>query len=140
MSNGRVRTIQTIGAAGAQAAVAAAEREARANGWALSIAVVDVAGDLLAFHRMDGISPVSIDVAIAKARTVARFGAPSKRLQDSLEQGQFAVLAIPGVTPLGGGVPILINKVMIGAVATSGGTVEQDVQAAKAGAAAALAE
>jgi glc operon protein GlcG len=140
MASERVSIRRTVSAEGARIALDAAVAEARANGWNFSIAVADAAGDLLAFYRMDGSVPVSIDASILKARTVARFGAPSKRLQEMLDGGQLAVLAIPGVAPLGGGVPILLDKVLIGTVGVSGGTVDQDVQVAKVGARAATAE
>jgi glc operon protein GlcG len=138
MSDDFVIARPVISAAGARAALDAALDAAKREARAFSIAVVDTAGDLLAFQRMDGSASVSIDAAIVKARTTARFGAPSKRLQDMLEGGQLAILAVPGVAPLGGGVPILLDKVMIGAVGVSGGTVDEDVRIAKAGAAAAL--
>lgn len=134
-----VATAQHITSEGAQAAIAASVAEAQKQGWAFSIAVTDTSGDLLAFYRMEGAARVSGDAAILKARTTARFGAPSRKLHEMLDAGNLAVLTLPGVAPLGGGVPILYGKKMIGAIGVSGGALEDDIQVAKAGAAAAIA-
>lgn len=128
-----MRTVSLLTEVGARAVVDAAVREARANGWALAIAVYDSCAQLLAFHRMDGAKPVTIDTALAKAKGAANLGVPTVRLRDMLVDGDTSLLAIPGVVPLGGGVPIVVDGHMLGAVGVSGGTTEEDIQVAEAG-------
>jgi uncharacterized protein GlcG (DUF336 family) len=127
----------TVGAAGARAAIDAAEAEARRLGKPLTIAVVDSGGELLALHRMDGAVRVSVDSAIVKARTVIRTGVASAVIQDMLDAGHLSVMLMPGTAAMGGA--ILFDGVVIGAVAASGDTVETDVRVAEAGARAVLA-
>lgn len=133
MSGAVTRSVTILGEAGARAAIDAAVAEARGNGWAFGIAVVDSFAQLIAFHRMDGANIVTIETAMAKAASAARLGISSDRLRDLLETGTLSALAIPGVVPLGGGVPIMHDGVMVGAIGVSGGTLEQDVQVAMAG-------
>jgi glc operon protein GlcG len=133
VSEAIVRTVPVLTEAGARTAIDAAVAEARANGWAFGIAVVDSFAELLAFHRMDGSNIVTIETAMTKAKSAARMGMPTVRLRDMLDAGALSVLTIPGVVPLGGGVPIVHQGVMIGAIGVSGGTLEQDIQVAKAG-------
>ena len=116
-------------------AMAAAEAEALANGWKLSIAVVDAHGELLAFHRMDGASLPSIDIAQAKARTSARGRQPSKAYADRIANGNLATLALDYM-PLQGAVPIIVDGVLVGAIGASGAQSPQDEQVSMAGAAA----
>ena len=131
----QLRDAKVLTAAGVKNALAAAEAEAQRNGWNVSIAVVDAHGDLLAFHRMDGASLPSIDIALAKARTSARGGQPSKTYADRLSGGNMAILALDFM-PLQGGVPIVVEGVRVGAIGVSGVTSAQDEQIALAGAAA----
>ena len=131
-----VRTVPILTEAGARLAVDAAVAEARANGWAFGIAVVDSFADLIAFHRMDGAAIVTIETAQAKAKSAARMGMPSDRMRDLVDGGTPSALAVPGVVPLGGGTPIVHDGIMVGAIGVSGGTTEQDVQVARAGKAA----
>jgi len=134
-----VRTVRTLTSAGALAALDAAEQAAIGIGRRLTIAVVDSAGDLLGLRRMDGAVPVSIDSAILKARTVIRTSVATKVLQDMLDGGNFSVTLMPGTGAMGGGMPIVHEDEIIGAIAASGDTVETDLVAAEAGAMAALA-
>lgn len=127
---------RAVAAEGAQRALAAATAEARRQGWAVSIAVVDPAGELLAFVRLDGAPYSSIDVARAKARTAARFRRPTRLLDSALTAGRTAILALDGATPIEGGVPIVVDGQVVGAVGVSGVTSAQDAQVAQAGAAA----
>ncbi len=120
----------------AKRAAAAAEAEARRNGWAVSIAVVDDSGQLLLFQRMDGTKLVAIDIAIRKARTAAYFQGPTKDLEAEVAGGRTALLPIDGFMPLEGGVPIVVGGQMVGAIGVSGVTGAQDAQCALAGAAA----
>lgn len=117
----------------AKAMAAAAEAEARRNDWGVAIAVVDVAGQLILFHRLDGVQSASLDIAIQKARTAARFRRPTKALEDALAAGRTALLGVDGMLPLEGGVPIVADGVVIGAIGVSGVTSQQDAQVARAG-------
>jgi glc operon protein GlcG len=95
--------------------------------------VVDPAGELIAFLRMDGAPYSSVDIARGKARTAARFRRPTRGLDSALTAGRFAILAFEGVTPVEGGVPIVLNGETVGAVGVSGATSAQDAQVAQAG-------
>src|SRR5260370_7375424 len=106
-----------LAAKGAALVLDAAEKEALRNGWAVSIAVVDSAGDLVAFRRMDRAASASIHISIAKAATAARSRVPTKLLQDRIDRCQPSLLAIPGVTGLQGGVPSTANQIVLGPVA-----------------------
>ena len=121
---------------GAKAIIAAAEAEALKNKWTVAIAVVDEAGNLIAFHKIDDTQIGSIDIAIGKARTAARMKRPTKALEDAVAGGRTVMLAVDGITPLEGGVPVMLDGRVIGAVGVSGVTSQQDAQVAAAGAAA----
>ncbi|HJR43075.1 MAG TPA: heme-binding protein [Gemmatimonadaceae bacterium] len=133
---GQLRDLRVLTSAAATKAVAAAEAEARRNNWNVSIAVVDAAGELVAFLRMDGASPSSVDIAPAKARTAARFRRPTKAMEEAVAGGRTVLLSFPDVTPVEGGVPVIVNGQVVGAVGVSGVTSPQDAQVAQAGASA----
>ena len=114
---------------------AAAEDEARRNGWNVSIAVCDAGGHPLWLQRMDGASPVSAQVAPRKAQTSALGGKPSKAYEDTVNQGRTAALSLP-LMPLEGGEPIVFDGHVIGAIGVSGVLPAQDAQVARAGIAA----
>jgi len=118
----------------AKRAAAAAIAEARASGWTMAVAVVDTAGDLVYFEKMDDTQTGSVTVAQAKARSAARFKRPTKAFQDSLTATPdgLRVLGIDGAVPVEGGVPIVIGGKIVGAIGVSGGTSAQDGQCAKA--------
>jgi uncharacterized protein GlcG (DUF336 family) len=119
----------------ARAVAAAAEAEARRNQWAVSIAVLDDAGHLVVFHRMDGAKLVAIDIAIRKARTAVYFQGATKALEEEVTTGgRTALLPIDGFMPLEGGVPIVVNGRQVGAIGVSGVAGNQDAQCALAGA------
>ena len=114
--------------------VDAAEAHARANGWKVSIAVVDAHGELLAFRRLDGASLVSIGISQGKAATSARFKRPTKVLADGVAEGRMNLpMSVPGTTVLQGGLPIIVDGVTVGGIGVSGVTSEQDEQTAQAG-------
>lgn len=92
----------------------------------IAIAIVDGAGHLLAFARMDEAAPVTIEVAIGKARTAAFLKAPSKVFEDMIHAGQTALIATPGLVPLQGGVPLMRGGEIVGAVGVSGSSGEGD--------------
>lgn len=120
----------------AKTIAAAAEAEAERNNWNVAIAVVDAAGELILFHKRDGTQYASLDIALNKARTAARFRRPTRALQDGVAGGRTVLLAIEGMLPLEGGVPVMLGDEVIGAVGVSGVTAEQDAQIARAGIAA----
>lgn len=123
--------------AAARRAIDAAVAEARRNGWQLSIAVVDPSGELMAFERMDGASYGATAVAQQKAWTAARFRRDSKAFSDSVAAGRVQVLSFDGVAAVEGGVLIVADGKIIGAVGASGASSPQDAQCARAGAEAA---
>ena len=118
---------------------AAAEAEARAGNWAVSIAVCDGGGHALWLQRMDGAPLMSAQVAPEKARTCVLTGKPSKVFEDMVNNGRYAALAMP-VVPLEGGEPIVMDGVVIGAVGVSGVKAGEDAQVARAGVAAIIGE
>lgn len=104
----------------------AGEAEAKRRGWTVAIAVVNPEGGLILFHALDGTQPASQDVAIAKARTAARFKRPTKALEEAITGGRHALLGVPGVLPLEGGVPVVLAGAIVGAVGVSGMTSAED--------------
>jgi len=116
--------------------VVAAEAEAKKQSWPVAIAVVDGAGYLVAFHRLDNTQLGSIEVALQKAKTAALFRRPTKVLEEALEKGGagLRVLALPQALPIEGGLPIVLDGKVIGAIGVSGVQSTQDAQVAKAGA------
>ncbi|SHM91574.1 glc operon protein GlcG [Pseudomonas asturiensis] len=114
----------------------AARNEAHANGWAVSIAIVDDGGHLLAFERLDDAAAISSYISIEKARTSALGKRESKGYEDMVNGGRTAFLSAPLLTSLEGGVPVIVDGQVIGAVGVSGVKADQDAQVAKAGIAA----
>ncbi|MBX8531339.1 heme-binding protein [Pseudomonas cichorii] len=114
----------------------AARNEALANDWAVSIAVVDDGGHLLAFERLDGAAAISSYISIEKARTSALGRRESKGYEEMVNGGRTAFLSAPLLTSLEGGVPVIIDGQVIGAVGVSGVKADQDAQVAKTGIAA----
>jgi glc operon protein GlcG len=112
----------------------AARAEAQANQWAVTIVVVDDGGHPLALERLDGCAPGSAYIATEKARTSALGRRESKSYEDMVNGGRYAFLSAPLLTSLEGGVPIIVDGQVIGAVGVSGVKAEQDAQVAKAGA------
>jgi glc operon protein GlcG len=115
---------------------AAAEAEALKRGSTVVIAVVDDGGYLLVLERLDDTQVASVEVGIAKARTAAIFRRPSKVFEDQVRDGRVAALGLPGAAPLQGGVPIIFEGKVIGAIGVSGNTPQEDEDIAKIGAAA----
>jgi glc operon protein GlcG len=112
---------------------AAAEEEAVKNKWNIVIAIVDDGGNLLYLQRLDGTQTGSIEVALQKAKTAVHFKRPSKALEDAVTGGRTVVLAL-GAMPIEGGLPLMVDDKLIGAIGVSGVTAQQDGQVAKAGA------
>ena len=116
---------------------AAAEAEAHANAWPVTIAIVDDGGHLLWLQRLDGAAPISSHIAPAKARTAALGGRESKVYEDMINQGRVSFLSAPELQGmLEGGVPIIFDGHCIGAVGVSGVKSNEDAQIARAGIAA----
>jgi glc operon protein GlcG len=115
---------------------AAAEAEALKRGATVVIAVVDDGGHVLFLERLNDTQVASVEVGIGKARTAAIFRRPSKVFEDQIREGRVAALALPGATPLQGGVPLEVDGRVIGAIGVSGNTPQEDEDIAKAGAAA----
>ena len=115
---------------------AAAEVEAQANGWGVVIAVVDDGGHLLYLQRNHDTQFGSIETAIMKANAAVAFQRPTKTSEDAVLSGRLIHLALPGVIPADGGIPILRDGVVIGGIGVSGVRSFQDGQVAQAGVAA----
>ncbi|MDX2191847.1 MAG: heme-binding protein [Gemmatimonadales bacterium] len=111
----------------------AGEAEAREQGWHVTIAIVDAAGDLVLLQRDDQANPASVANAEGKARTSARFRRTTKVLEDAIAAGRPVLMTFPGIVPVQGGVPIEVNGQVVGAVGVSGATSAQDEQVARAG-------
>ena len=124
-------------AADVKTIAAAAEAEALANNWAVAIAIVDDGGHLLWFQRLDGVAPISSHIAPAKAKTAALGRRETKVYEDIINNGRTAFITAPFLEGmLEGGVPIVVDGQVIGAVGVSGVKSEHDAQIAKAGIAA----
>ena len=113
---------------------AVAEAEAMRRHATVVIVVVDDGGYPLVLHRLDDTQVASVDVGIGKARTAAIFRRPSKVFEDQIRSGRVAALALTGATPLQGGLPIVYQGKVIGAVGVSGNTPQEDEDIARAGA------
>jgi glc operon protein GlcG len=119
----------------AKTVAAAAVAEARKNQWTMAIAIVDPAGDLVYFEKMDNTQVGSVDVAQAKARASARFKRPTKAFQDALAAGGegWRILSLEGAVAVEGGLPLIAGGKIVGAIGASGGTAQQDGVTAAAG-------
>jgi glc operon protein GlcG len=132
-ADAQLSTTHVISLQAAKTMAAAAEAEARKNNWNVAIAIVDASGGLIHFQRLDETQPASLDIAIQKARTAARFKRPTKALEDAVAGGRTMLLAVEGVLPLEGGLPIVVDGKTIGAMGVSGVTSQQDAVVARAG-------
>jgi glc operon protein GlcG len=133
----RAQTINVVvlDQAGAETVLQAAWESAQQRNAPSAIAVVDPAGDLLAFQRMDRVRPASADLAIEKARTAARLRRPTAEIEDSINQGRTAFVTA-NIAALRGGVPIRVGGEVVGAVGVAGMSKETDTEIATAAAAA----
>ncbi|HEV3200216.1 MAG TPA: heme-binding protein [Bryobacteraceae bacterium] len=112
---------------------AAAEKEASSNKLTMVIAILDDGGNLIYLERMDETQIGSIEVAQQKARSAVAFKRPTKVFEDAVAGGRTAILKLPGAIPVEGGVPLVADGKIIGAIGCSGGTSQQDGGVAKAG-------
>jgi len=119
----------------AKKVIAAAEVEANKNKWPVAIAVVDSSGYLVAFQRLENTQLGSIEVSIKKAKTSALFRRPTKVFEDMLTTGgaNNKVLALPEALPIEGGLPIIVDGKIVGAIGVSGVKSTEDAQIATAG-------
>jgi len=129
---------ETINIETAKKAAAAAEAEAKKNGWAMCIAVVAPSGDLVYFERMDNCQFASIAISQHKARAAATFRRPTKSFEDRVAAGGAGItaLTLDGVIASEGGIPVLVGGKIVGAMGCSGGSGQQDGQTCQAGVAA----
>jgi len=120
----------------AKRAMAAAELEAAKNSWQVAVTILDSGGNLVMFHKVDNTQLASIGASEGKASTALRFKRPSKALDDAIAAGGagLRLLAVKDITPLEGGLPMLVDGKIIGAIGVSGALSSQDAQVAKAGA------
>jgi glc operon protein GlcG len=126
-------TKHALSAADVQRLLQAGTAHAQANGWAVSIAVVDDGGHLLGFVRLDGVAPISAHIAPAKAHTAAMGRRESRIYEEIINQGRVSFLSAPLLTGmLEGGVPIMVDGQCVGAVGVSGVKSSEDAQIAAA--------
>jgi uncharacterized protein GlcG (DUF336 family) len=127
----------SIGLDAAKKVAAAASAEARKNGWLMAIAIVDPAGTLVYYEKADNTQLGSAVVAVGKARSAALYKRPTKAFQDALAKGaeNLRVLRLEGAVPVEGGLPLLVEGKLVGAIGVSGDLAEHDGQCASAAAA-----
>ena len=120
----------------AKRAMAAAELEAAKNSWQVAITILDSGGNMIMFHRADNAQLSATTVSEGKARTALEFKRPSKALDDAIAAGGagMRLLALKNITPIEGGLPMIVDGKIIGAIGVSGSLSSQDAQVAKAGA------
>jgi uncharacterized protein GlcG (DUF336 family)/mannose-6-phosphate isomerase-like protein (cupin superfamily) len=131
-----VRRRRMLDTAGADAVMGAAEKEAFEKGFHVVIAIVDASGELLLLRRPDSAQVASARVAIDKARTAAIFVRPSREIEDQVSRGRLGALALRGAAALAGGVPLVVDGDVVGAIGVSGETPDEDEAVSLAGAAA----
>jgi uncharacterized protein GlcG (DUF336 family) len=120
----------------AKKTAATAQAEARKNNWQMAVAIVDTGGNLVYYEKMDNTQLGSANVAIGKARSAALFKRPTKAFQDALAAGGAGLrtLGLEGAVPVEGGVPLVMDGKIVGAIGVSGDTSDHDGQCARAGA------
>ncbi|MCX7141242.1 MAG: heme-binding protein [Proteobacteria bacterium] len=119
----------------AKKAAAATAAEARKNNWNMAIAITDIAGDLVYLEKMDATQTASVKVAMGKARSAAIYKRPTKVWQDGVAAGGagLRILGLEGAVPVDGGLPIVMDGKIVGAIGVSGAAGNQDAQCAQAG-------
>lgn len=121
-ASAQVRETKQLTLQGADAIVEAAERAATKKGARVVIAVVDAAGIPIVLRRLDGTQVASVNVAIDKARTAAIYRRPSKDFEEQVTKGRVGAMALHGAVPLQGGVPVVVEGQVVGAIGVSGET------------------
>lgn len=128
---GQKKTL-TLDVAKQVAAVASAT--AAQNKWTMVVTIVDDGGNIMYLERMDETQLGSIEVALAKARSAVSFKRPTKAFEDAVAGGRNAILKVPGTMPIEGGIPLMVDGKVLGAIGVSGGSAQEDGVAAKAAA------
>jgi glc operon protein GlcG len=123
-----------IGVEGAKKVAAVALAEARKNNWYMAVGVVDPSGTLVYYEKIDNTQTGSANAAIEKARTAALFKRPSKAFQDMVAGGGpgLRILGLPGAVPIEGGIPLVLNNQIVGAIGVSGDSSDHDGMCAQA--------
>jgi uncharacterized protein GlcG (DUF336 family) len=127
-----MRTKPCLTSADVKKILTACEAEAAKNKWAVAVAILDEGAHLLGFHRMDGVGPISAEVAIGKARTSALTRRPSKFFEDRVKDRP-AFVSFPAGTLIQGALPIMHQNECVGAIGVSGVQSHEDEQVALAG-------
>jgi len=112
---------------------AAVVAECANNKWNVAVAVVDTAGNLVYFERMENTQTASFDIAIMKARAAATYRRPTRAFVDAIAKGGPSIMTLPGVVASPGGLPLMVGGKVAGGVGVSGVTGDQDEQCSKAG-------
>ena len=128
----QLATKKTLTLEAAKKLASVAEAGASKNKWTMVVAIVDDGGHLVYLERMDNTQIGSIEVAIQKAKTAISFKCPTKAYEDLVAQGKTDILGVPGVIPIEGGLPLVVDGQYICAIGVSGGTRQQDGIVAKA--------
>lgn len=123
----------SISTAAAKKVAAGVIAECQKNKWNVAVAIVDTAGGLVYYERMDDTQNASLDIAIMKAKAAATYRRPTRAFADVIAKSGPAVMTLPGVVASPGGVPIFVGGKIIGAAGVSGVTGDQDEQCSKAG-------
>jgi glc operon protein GlcG len=120
----------------AKRVMSAAELEAAKNSWTVAITILDSGGNMVMFHKFDNAQLSAVTTSEGKARTALEFKLPSKALDDAIAAGGagMRLLALKDITPLEGGIPVIVDGKIVGAIGVSGALSSQDAQVAKAGA------
>jgi glc operon protein GlcG len=131
-SNAQLTTKKALTLEAAKKIAVLAESEAAKNKWTMVIVIVDDGGNVMYLERMDNTQIGSIEVATQKAKTAISFKRPTKTFEERALAGRNVLLALPGVVPIEGGLPIVIDGQYLGAIGISGGASDQDGIVAKA--------
>ncbi len=132
-ASGQLATKKALTLEAAKKIAAAASAEAKKNSWTVVISIVDDGANLLYLERADGTQIGSVDISQMKARTAIKMKRPSKALEDVVVGGRNTLLSLPDVLPVEGGLPLIVDGQLIGAIGVSGVTSAQDGQIAAAG-------
>lgn len=124
---------KSLSLAAAKKIAAAAEAEAVKNKWTMTFTVLDEGGNTILVERMDGAQLSSVEASHGKALTAMRYKRPSKQFEDQIAGGRTAVVTLPGITAVQGGVPVVVNGQVVGAVGAAGERAPQDEQCSQAG-------
>jgi len=126
----------SVGVEAAKKIAAVALAEAQKNHWYMAVAIVDTSGTLIYYEKMDNTQTGSAKVSIDKARTAALYKRPSKAFQDMVAGGGpgLRILGLPDAVPIEGGVPLILDDKVVGAIGVSGGAADQDGMCAQAAA------